>query len=211
MALKGALIWLCSLAVWVSSAAQDETSLQNCSSQKELWERLSVAVECAESLPWSSQQTAALLLSMTNLTDALHAQQLRECRGVEPEKCPQAEVPDNGGLACVTVDNKRYCKPLCNHGFDFGFMRRSRLYDECSEQTGFRWNTQFVGGNRLAVCNEASIQVSGAKTAYFPQDQDCLKTKSSSHQQNSIIEDFKAELKSQGLQGELQHACLLCG
>ncbi|XP_076599934.1 uncharacterized protein LOC143328603 isoform X2 [Chaetodon auriga] len=215
MVLKGTLIWLCSLAAWVSSAAQDETLLQNCSSQNQLWEHLSadlkVAVECAESLPWSSQQTAALLLSMTNLTDALHTHQLRECQGAEPEKCPQAEVPDNGGLACVTVANKRYCKPLCNYGFDFGFMRRSRLYEECSEQTGFRWNTQYVGGNRLAVCNEASIQVSGAKTAYFPQNQDCLRTKSSSQQQNSIIEDFKAELKNQGLQGEPQHACLLCG
>ena len=38
-------------------------------------------------------------------------------------------------------------------GADFVFIRRSGLFDECSEQTGFKWNSQYVGGNKLAVCN----------------------------------------------------------
>ena len=38
-----------------------------------------------------------------------------DCQGAEPKKCPEADVPENGGLVCVTVDNKRYCKPMCNH------------------------------------------------------------------------------------------------
>ncbi|KAM6997104.1 uncharacterized protein LKV04_005828 [Tautogolabrus adspersus] len=148
---------------------------------------------------------------MRHLTESLHKQQLTECQGAEPTKCPDAEVPNNGGLACVTVANKRYCKPLCNSGYDFGFMRRSHIYDECSEQTGYKWNTQYVGGNKLAVCNAASIQVSGAATAYFPKDQDCLTTKSSSQLETSIIQLLTSELESQGIQGEPQNGCLVCG
>ncbi|XP_026165633.1 uncharacterized protein LOC113132044 [Mastacembelus armatus] len=217
MALTKTVIWLYSLAVLSSSAPQHETVAQNCSSQttplERLPEDLKVATECAEALlpAQTAQQTAALLLSTRNLEDALNRHQLKECQGAEPTKCPEAEVPDNGGLACVTVDNKRYCKPFCNHGYDFGFIRRSRLYDECSEQTGYKWDTQYTGGNKLADCNEASIQVSGAKSAYFPKDQDCLTTKSSSQLQNSIIEDFTAELKNQGIEAQSQFVCLVCG
>ncbi|XP_073337693.1 uncharacterized protein [Pagrus major] len=212
MALKGTLIWLCSLAVCSSFTAQDETMHQNCSSQAgDLSAALEEAIECGENLPWSTQQTAALLLLMRNLTDGLHKHQLRECQDAEPKDCPQAEVPENGGLVCVTVANKRYCKPLCNDGYDFGFLRRSRLYDACSEQRGYRWDTQYVGGNKLAVCNEAPFQVSGAKTAYFPKDQDCLTTKSSSQLQDGIIQGFAAELKNEGVQGAAQYACLVCG
>ncbi|XP_044069703.1 uncharacterized protein si:ch1073-126c3.2 isoform X2 [Siniperca chuatsi] len=209
MSLKGTLAWLCSLAVLSFSAAQDETLLQNCNLQTLLAD-LKVAVECGENLSWSAQQAAALLLSMRNLTDTLQ-HQLKKCQAAEPKKCPEAEVPDNGGLACVTVADKRYCKPLCNYGYDFGFIRRSRLYDECSKQTGHKWDTQYIGGNTLAVCNKASIQVSGAQTAYFPKDQDCLTTMSSSQLQNRTIEDFHTELKNQGIQGEPQDACLVCG
>uniref|UniRef100_A0A671X673 Si:ch1073-126c3.2 n=1 Tax=Sparus aurata TaxID=8175 RepID=A0A671X673_SPAAU len=211
------LVWLCSLAVWSSSAAQDESIPHNCSSQAgNLPAALKEAIDCGENLPWSSQQTAALLLSVRNLTDSLHKHQLRECQGAEPEKCPPAEVPDNGGLVCVTVANKRYCKPLCNDGYDFAFIRRSRLYDVCSERniTGhpeYRWDSQYVGGNKLAECNKASFQVSGAKTAYFTKDQDCLTTKSSSRLQDAVVEGFKAELEKEGVQGEARYACLVCG
>lgn len=38
-------------------------------------------------------------------------------------------------------------------GYDFAFMRRSHVYDECKNQTRHKWNTQYVGGNKLAVCN----------------------------------------------------------
>uniref|UniRef100_A0A7N8YKR7 Si:ch1073-126c3.2 n=1 Tax=Mastacembelus armatus TaxID=205130 RepID=A0A7N8YKR7_9TELE len=163
MALTKTVIWLYSLAVLSSSAPQHETVAQNCSSQttplERLPEDLKVATECAEALlpAQTAQQTAALLLSTRNLEDALNRHQLKECQGAEPTKCPEAEVPDNGGLACVTVDNKRYCKPFCNHGYDFGFIRRSRLYDECSEQTGYKWDTQYTGGNKLADCNGKAV------------------------------------------------------
>ncbi|KAM7385231.1 hypothetical protein PAMP_001325 [Pampus punctatissimus] len=217
MALRETLFWLFSLAVLSSSAASDETLPQNCSSQAQVFERLSadlkVVVECGENLPshWSTQQTAALLHSMRNLTDTLHKHQLKECQDAEPNNCPEAEVHDNGGLACVTINNKRYCKPMCNYGYDFSFLRRSRLYDECSEQTRYKWDTQFIGGKSLAVCNEHSSQISGANTAYFPKDQDCLTTKKSSQLKNSIIEGFIAELKNRGIQGQPLFACLVCG
>lgn len=38
-------------------------------------------------------------------------------------------------------------------GFDFAFIRRSRLYDVCSEQTKYKWDSQYIGGRTLAVCN----------------------------------------------------------
>lgn len=42
---------------------------------------------------------------------------------------------------------------LVSQGYDFAFIRRSRIFDECSAQTGYKWNTQYVGGNKLAVCS----------------------------------------------------------
>uniref|UniRef100_A0A3Q3JDU8 Uncharacterized protein n=1 Tax=Monopterus albus TaxID=43700 RepID=A0A3Q3JDU8_MONAL len=210
MALRRTLIWLCSLAVLSTPTAQDETVHQNCSLHTPLLELLQDAIECDEALlsAGSAQQTAVLLLSLRRLTDPVQKHQLKECQGAEPKKCPEAEVPDNGGLVCVTVDNKRYCKPMCNHGYDFGFLRISRLYDDCSEQTGYKWNTQYIGGNKLAVCNEDSIQIAGAKSAYFPEGQDCLTTKSSSQLQNSTIWNFTTELKNQGIQ--VQYSCKTC-
>ncbi|XP_047459390.1 uncharacterized protein si:ch1073-126c3.2 [Mugil cephalus] len=213
MDLRATLVCLYWLAVLSSSAAQDETA--ECRSQTKLWQDLAanvkVAVECGESQAYNGDagQTAELLLYMRNLTDSLHKHQLQECQGAEPASCPAAEVPSNGGLACVTVANKRYCKPLCNHGYDFSFLRRTRLFDECSEQTGYKWQSQYVGGNTLAVCNEASVQVSGAETAYFTKD--CLTTKISSQLKESTMASFTSELRKQGIQGELQHPCLVCG
>ncbi|XP_068423245.1 uncharacterized protein si:ch1073-126c3.2 [Clinocottus analis] len=107
--------------------------------------------------------------------------------------------------------NKRYCKPLCHHGYDFAFLRRSRPYEECSEQTRFHWLTQYVGGNKLAECHESQIQLSGAKSAYFPKDQDCLTTKTSARLQERFISDLTADLRSAGLAGDAHSACLVCG
>lgn len=42
---------------------------------------------------------------------------------------------------------------ILSQGYDFGFMRRSRLFEECSDHTSFKWQSQYVGGNKLAVCN----------------------------------------------------------
>ncbi|KAJ4948291.1 hypothetical protein JOQ06_019827 [Pogonophryne albipinna] len=206
MALQGALMWICSLAVLSSCAAQDETLQCGYNS---LTSNLKEAVECDS---WSSEERAGLLLNLRNLRDKLNRLQLRECQGAEPNKCPQAEVPEDGGLLCTTVSDKRYCKPMCNHGYDFSFLRRSRVYEECSEQTGFKWQSQFIGGNKLAVCNKAHIQVSGAASAYFSEDQDCLTTKSNSSLiESAIMGGFMSELRSADVQGEAENSCLLCG
>ncbi|XP_035462835.2 uncharacterized protein si:ch1073-126c3.2 [Scophthalmus maximus] len=215
MASKGTWIWICSLAALSVAAAQVESVMRNCTTQTDLLERLSAdvkgAVECSADLPsvWTRQQSSALLLSMRNLTGLLHRHQLTDCQGAEPKKCPKPEVPSNGGLACVTVGNKRYCKPLCNFGYDFSFLRRSRLFEECSERTGYKWETQFIGGNNLAVCNEATSQVSGSESAYFPKDQDCLTTQS--QLRDSFLQRLNAELQVQGVQGQPKNACLVCG
>lgn len=37
-------------------------------------------------------------------------------------------------------------------GYDLAFMRRTRIFDERSAPTGFDWNSQYVGGNKLAMC-----------------------------------------------------------
>ncbi|CAJ1066801.1 uncharacterized protein si:ch1073-126c3.2 [Xyrichtys novacula] len=212
MALKWTLIWLCSFAAFAFTASDhNETEYQGCNLTPEFFELLPAFLKktarCGENL--SVEETFLLLVYMKNATDALHRQQLKGCQGAEPKQCPDAEVPQNGGLACVTVAHKRYCKPLCNDGYDFAFMRRSRVYDECSEQTGYKWSTQYVGGNRLAVCNEASMQVSGAATAYFPKD--CLTTMSSRELPRKVMEHFTSELKNQGIQGEPENPCLVCG
>ncbi|KAE8281080.1 hypothetical protein D5F01_LYC21663 [Larimichthys crocea] len=210
MALRGTLIWTCTLAVWFSSASKDDS--ETCSlDAANLTAVVEEALQCGEALPWSGQQTAALLLSLSSLTHRLQQHQLKECQGAEPQNCPEPEVPENGGLACVTADNQRLCKPMCNHGYDFAFLRISRLYDKCSEQTNYKWDTQYVGGNKLAVCNRQLVQISGAKSAYFPKDQDCRKTKSISQLQNNTLEIFISEVKNKGIPGAAQHACLVCG
>ncbi|XP_034465194.1 uncharacterized protein si:ch1073-126c3.2 isoform X1 [Hippoglossus hippoglossus] len=200
-------------AVSVSEPSDD--TFKNCTSQTQLFERLSAdlkeAAESGENLPstWSSQQSARLLVSTRYLKDLLHKHQLKDCQLAEPKECPAARVPENGGLVCVTVNHTRYCKPLCNYGYDFGFLRRSRLFEECSNQTRFKWGTQYIGGNRLAVCNVALTQISGAQSAYFPKDRDCLTTKS--QLQNSFIQSAVAELQSKGIEGDAHEACLVCG
>lgn len=72
------------------------------------------------------------------------------------------------------------------------------------------------GGESNVVSNflEASIQVSGATTAYFPEYQDCLTTKSNSQLRSKVIEVFATELRNKGIvgeDGEVEHICFLCG
>uniref|UniRef100_A0A3Q3AWU9 Si:ch1073-126c3.2 n=1 Tax=Kryptolebias marmoratus TaxID=37003 RepID=A0A3Q3AWU9_KRYMA len=139
-----------------------------------------------------------------------HIYEHTECQDAEPRECQQAEAPSNGGLLCVTIANKRFCKPMCSFGYDFGFMRRSRLFDECSEGTKYQWNSQYVGGNKLAVCNGKRLNsFSGATSAYFPKD--CLTTKSNSNLGSSILANFVGELKDAGITGDLKSHCLICG
>ncbi|XP_037128099.1 uncharacterized protein si:ch1073-126c3.2 isoform X2 [Syngnathus acus] len=213
MALKGILACLCLVAAVFPCSHQDDVQTNNCSSHllEELSDDLKMAAECNTMSRWTPQQRATLLLYMRNLTEMLHTQHLRECQGGEPVNCPQPEVPKNGGLVCTTVANRRFCKALCNHGYDFAFLRRSRVFDECSAATGYKWRSQYIGGNTLAVCNEATLQVAGAKTAYFPKDEDCLTTKGQ-EKESDIVLQFEEELKNHdGVDGAVESACLLCG
>ncbi|XP_057705054.1 uncharacterized protein si:ch1073-126c3.2 [Corythoichthys intestinalis] len=207
MATKRTLAFLCLLAVFAHSCQVVQT--KNCSTQlvDDLKANLKVAVECNI----NPEQKAGLLVHMRSLTQMLHTNQLQECKGAEPVNCTQPEVPQNGGLACATVAQKRFCKPLCNHGYDFAFLRRSRVFEECSASTGFKWSTQYIGGNKLAVCSESNLQVSGVKTAYFAEDADCLNTKRRGQRNSSILQDFVTELKKHSGVDEVQSSCLLCG
>ncbi|KAM4607122.1 uncharacterized protein ACJ7VT_015404 [Polymixia lowei] len=216
MTVRAALLYLCSLAVLSCCIAQDHETTEECSSHTQLLEGLSAklrdAVACSKTLSqWSSNQTAALLHDMRTFSETLHQHQLTACQGAEPNKCPDPDVHSNGGMVCVSVGGKRYCKPMCNQGYDFDFLRRSRVYEECSEERSHKWSTQYIGGNRLAVCNKSSTQVSGAETAYFPKDQDCLVTKSSSQLQKNVIDKLIDELREHDVNGEPSYACLVCG
>lgn len=56
---------------------------------------------------------------------------------------------------------------------------------------------------------ESSRSIAGAKTAYFPKNQDCLTTKSNNDLEAQLIQQFKRELKD--IEGETENDCLLCG
>ncbi|XP_051936241.1 uncharacterized protein LOC127610308 [Hippocampus zosterae] len=203
MALRGILAWLCLLAVLPCSH-----QTKNCSSQflEDLMADLQMAVECSAKSVWTPQQTATLLLNVRNLTKTL-----RDFQGDQLIKCPQPKVPKNGGLACARVANSRFCKPLCNHGYDFAFLRRSRVFEECGPATGYKWSTQYIGGNKLAICNEAALQVAGAKTAYFAKDEDCLTTKENEQRKNDTLKVVAEELKKHdGIDGDVELLSLLC-
>ncbi|KAL7889297.1 hypothetical protein AOLI_G00015550 [Acnodon oligacanthus] len=199
--------------VLVSGAAQtiNSTSCPAWSFEHVL-EKLKVSDECSELLAdkWNDTETAAILDNLRRLTDVLQKQQKKECKAVMPGDCPFPVIPSKGGLVCVSVKTNVYCKPMCNEGQDFSFLRRSRVYEECSATTN-KWTTQYVGGNKLAVCNKADIQVSGAPSAYFPKDQDCLKTKSDKALEKVVIETFEKELRDNNIQGQFAHSCLICG
>ncbi|KAK1791213.1 hypothetical protein P4O66_013233 [Electrophorus voltai] len=104
-----------------------------------------------------------------------------------------------------------HCSGLEAQGYDFAFLRRSRLFEECSPATKHKWTTQYVGGNRLAVCNKSNMQISGVTSAYFLKDQDCLSTKSDSALEERVINTFVQELQDSHIKGNYTHACLLCG
>ncbi|KAK4821128.1 hypothetical protein QYF61_013514 [Mycteria americana] len=134
------------------------------------------------------------------------------CKQLPP--CPLPLAPRNGGLVCVTIDNAQYCKPMCNQGYDFQFLRRSRLYEVCGNATGFSWTTQLVGGKALAVCNPSEVAVSGAKSAYFPTNSTCLRTLAFTETQTEQLKVFLEELGEHGINGsnrDKEADCIICG
>ncbi|KAM9559563.1 uncharacterized protein ACWYII_014325 [Salvelinus alpinus] len=211
------LLCFCSLTAVLSYAVAQEEDVGNnsCSSTtlmfKQLSTQLAEATRCAENITseWSDDQTAVVINSLQTLTVILQKHQKTVCQDVEPKQCPAAVAQSKGGLVCVTINKRRYCKPMCNEGYDFAFLRNSRLYEECSADTRFKWTTHYIGGNKLAVCNKSSRSIAGAKTAYFPKNQDCLTTKSDNDLEAQLIEQFKNELKD--IEGKTEYSCLVCG
>ncbi|XP_053731177.1 uncharacterized protein si:ch1073-126c3.2 [Synchiropus splendidus] len=216
MDIRWTLLILFTLTGVSFTVSPDESGPQNCSSQLQLFNRMLADVELADACfpkpptVWSSQQLAMMLLHMRNLNEKMHKHHLTECEMAQPKNCTALEVPENGGLACVTIAMRRFCRPLCHHGYDFAFIKGSPTYVECSEQTRFRWSTQYVGGNKVAVCHWSRLPPQTGNM-YFPKSQNCLTTKQSSELTQNILEDLISEVKRQGIDGAAESACLLCG
>ncbi|XP_078499055.1 uncharacterized protein LOC144754744 isoform X3 [Lissotriton helveticus] len=136
----------------------------------------------------------ALVWSVQEVLDTLKAYQKKAYQALKPPICPLPQVPNNGGLVCVNLKHVAYCKPMCNKGFDFNFLRTSRLYEECGKHTNFKWTTQFIGGTRLAECIASDTTVSGDPTSYFPADTTCQKTIANSTMEDTQIHTFINEL-----------------
>ncbi|KAK1166702.1 hypothetical protein AOXY_G13422 [Acipenser oxyrinchus oxyrinchus] len=162
---------------------------------------------------WSRENIASLRGLLQKVTNLLKAEQQKSCKEFVPENCTAPLPPTSGGLVCVTINDVRYCKPMCNQGYDFNFLRRSRLYEQCGDHTSYKWFTQFIGGSKLAVCFESRIPVSGAPSAYFPKEQDCEETVQDYSLEKQQIDRFVKELKEDGITGEHNEVndCLLCG
>uniref|UniRef100_A0A4W5LQD4 Si:ch1073-126c3.2 n=1 Tax=Hucho hucho TaxID=62062 RepID=A0A4W5LQD4_9TELE len=211
------LLCFCSLTAVLSYAVAQEEDVGNnsCSSTSLMFKQFSTllmeAARCAENITsqWNDSQTAVVINSLQTLTVLLQKHKKAACQEFEPKQCPAAVAQSKGGLVCVTVNKRRYCKPRCNEGYDFAFLRNSRLYEECSADTRFKWTTQYIGGNKLAVCNKSSRPIAGAKTAYFPKNQDCLTTKSYNDLEAKVIDEFISELKD--IEGTKEYGCLVCG
>ncbi|XP_032850048.2 uncharacterized protein LOC116961886 [Tyto alba] len=153
-----------------------------------------------------------LAWTLQDILDLLRPAQEKFCKQLPP--CPLPLAPRNGGLVCVTIDNAQYCKPMCNKGYDFQFLRRSRLYEVCGNGTGFSWTTQLVGGKALAVCNPSETAISGAKSAYFPTNSTCLRTLASTETETEQLNIFLKELGEQGIDisnRDKEAGCIICG
>ncbi|XP_016371901.1 uncharacterized protein LOC107711424 [Sinocyclocheilus rhinocerous] len=207
---------LCLLFAFLSTTAHGNNN-SSCSSSEFTYEQIDKQLQamknCFEtiSITWTAYQNANIFNQLQTLTDIIQKQQNEELRRLLPANCPAPDVPEDGGLLCVSVKNKAYCKPMCNAGYDFSFIRRSRLFEECSSATQDKWTTQFFGGNRLAICDKSRIAVSGAPSAYFPEGQDCQKIKSNEQLMGNITKIFQSELVMAGITQSVESSSLLCG
>ncbi|KAF2982883.1 hypothetical protein EK904_005818 [Melospiza melodia maxima] len=99
-------------------------------------------------------------------------------------------------------------------GYDFQFLRSSRLYEECGNATGFSWTTQLLGEKVLAVCSPSEVAISGAKSAYFPSNSTCVHTAAFPEAQAEQLNTFLRELAERGIDGssrDLGADCVTCG
>ncbi|KAF4105695.1 uncharacterized protein si:ch1073-126c3.2 [Onychostoma macrolepis] len=207
---------LCLLFAFLLTTSYGDNN-SSCSSSDFSYEQIDKQLQdlknCFEtvSITWTTYQIANIFNQLQTLTDIIRKQQNEEFRKLLPANCTAPAVPEDGGLLCESGKNKAYCKPMCNAGYDFSFIRRSRLFEECSSATQDKWTTQFIGGNRLAICKKSRIAVSGASFAYFPEGQDCQKTKSDEQLMGNITKIFQSELVMAGITQSLASSSLLCG
>ncbi|GAA6088231.1 uncharacterized protein si:ch1073-126c3.2 [Tachysurus ichikawai] len=200
-----------------SASVQAQTHSTNCSTPQwsfgEFSEKLKISDECIEALAaqWTENQTADAISNLNRLVDVLKKTQKAVCKDATPKECPTPAFHSKGGLVCVSAGEIRFCKPMCNEGYDFGFLRISRLFETCGNATGYKWTTQYVGGNKLAVCNKSGVRVAGASSTYFPANQDCYTTKSNSALEQQIVNAFEIELSTKNVNGPYTHRCLKCG
>ncbi|XP_030059124.1 uncharacterized protein LOC115470252 [Microcaecilia unicolor] len=176
------------------------------------------AMEC---LLHSFEPVASLERSQVNflvwkyqqILDTFKKAQEKAWNDFTPKNCPTPLAPSNGGLVCVTIANVRYCKPMCNQDYDFAFLRRSRLYEECGQHTGYSWTTQLVGGSRLADCIASSVAVSGQKSAYFHPNMNCQQTMANATAEKEHIRIFLQELAKKDIaeQHEANYDYIICG
>ncbi|KAB5582120.1 hypothetical protein PHYPO_G00183540 [Pangasianodon hypophthalmus] len=217
MNMRAIAMKLLSLLIVLSSAAVQTLEPDDCSSfnwsYEEFMEKLKISDKCMENLivNWTESQNTAILNNLNRLVHIFNKNQKSVCQDATPKECPAPAVGGKGGLVCVSAKGKRFCKPMCNKGYDFNFLRISRLYEECSNATSYNWTTQYVGGNKLAICGKSNTQIAGASSAYFPVNQDCLTTKSNSTLEKEIINTFRKELKDKNIKGPYSQCCLMCG
>ncbi|XP_056616255.1 uncharacterized protein si:ch1073-126c3.2 [Triplophysa dalaica] len=164
----------------------------------------------AKSKNWTTYQNADLFNQLLLLTKIIQKQQNSELLGLLPPYCSVPAVPRDGGLLCVSAENNIYCKPMCNAGYDFNFLRRSRLYEKCDAASKYKWTTQYIGGNTLADCTKSEVTVAGAPSAFFPEDKDCHKTKSDEQLIKNITNIFHSELIKEGITS-FKSTSLICG
>ncbi|KAI7805494.1 uncharacterized protein si:ch1073-126c3.2 [Triplophysa rosa] len=182
----------------------------------QLHKQLQNTKDCLEatSEKWTTHQNADFFNQLLTLTEIIQKQQNTELLRLLPANCSVPVVPRDGGLLCVSAENNIYCKPMCNAGYDFNLIRRSRLYEKCGAASQHKWTTQYIGGNRLADCTKSHITVAGAPSAFFPEGKDCHKTKSNEQLIRNITNIFRSELikvfRFKGLTS-FNSTCLICG
>ncbi|TRY65479.1 hypothetical protein DNTS_017939, partial [Danionella cerebrum] len=187
----------------------------NCFSEEFSFEQLDKQLgdikNCLEtsSDKWTSHQMANIFNQLQTLAAIIQKKDNKALQNLLAKNCSAPTVPENGGLLCASVKNRTFCKPMCNEGYDFNFIRRSRLFEECSASTKHKWTTQFIGGNKLAICIKSHLSVSGAPTAYFD-GLDCHKTKSDVQLVENITSVFQSELAMVGIT-EIESLRLFCG
>ncbi|XP_069741870.1 uncharacterized protein [Narcine bancroftii] len=173
---------------------------------------LMTLINCSKNVTESleAEEHSELYKMLQTATDKLRSIRMKACQNVNPKICSFPIVPANGGLICLTLNKTRYCKPMCNKGYDFQFIRRSRGPESCGKETEYKWRTQYISGDRLAVCTASSIAVSAEPSYYFPKR--CQDVLDDYKQETLLIADFEKELREKG-HGKVNNRtmCLVCG